>query len=68
MTDYTVGPGNFTPSTDIKFYINSNDDAPLVLTEDGFLYLGKLVTDAGEAHKLFTDFMNKALLPKGETK
>ena len=68
MTDFTIGCGNFTPSTDIKFYINSNDDAPLVLTEDGFLYLGKLVPDAGEAHKLFTDFMNRALFPKVEPK
>ena len=46
-----------TESKNITFF---SGGAKLVLDEYGFHYNGQTVSDAGEAHKLFIQFMNNA--------
>jgi hypothetical protein len=49
--------GNDKIESKITFCV---ENAPiLTLEEDGFHYKGQVIEDAGEAWKLFTDYMNK---------
>lgn len=47
------------PSDQITFHPNHGEEV-LVLRTDGFYYRGQLIEDAGEAHRLFTEFFNRA--------
>lgn len=38
-----------------------DDGEPLILEKDGFIYKGERVEDAGEAHRLFLDWLRKEL-------
>jgi hypothetical protein len=49
--------GNDKIESKITFCV---ENAPiLIVDEDGFHYKGQVIEDAGEAWKLFTDYMNK---------
>jgi hypothetical protein len=48
----------------ITFKCGNPPEPILKLTKDGFIYKGQLVEDAGEAHRLFVEWLNAA---KSET-
>ena len=47
--------------SDIVFSVKGKEQ--LRLTEKGFVYKGKVIEDAGKAHKLFTQLMNAMIKP-----
>lgn len=48
---------NETPP--IRFHFEGSAEPVLILTKEGFTYLGKTIEDAGEAHSLFLAAMSK---------
>lgn len=48
----------------IKFRVNTQDEPVMVLTKDGFIYKGQTIEDAGEAHRLFIDWIKTANVEK----
>ena len=47
------------PPDQITFHPNHNEEV-LVLRPDGFHYRGRVIEDAGEAHRLFLEFFKRA--------
>lgn len=66
MSEYVID-NRFAPDAVIgvtpknEFQFSSGDDEVLRLDEKGFHYKGQTIDDAGEAHRLFTNFMKKAM-------
>lgn len=51
-----------TPKNEFEFM--SGDDEVLRLDENGFHYKGQTIDDAGEAYRLFMDWLKKTLEQK----
>lgn len=43
------------------FRFCADGEEPLVLTKEGFYYLGEIVSDKGDAYRLFNEFLNKSV-------
>ena len=55
MENNQLGSGLSHINTDVVFHIDGKEI--LKLTEQGFIYNGKVIEDAGEAHKVFLKVM-----------
>jgi len=61
VPDFSCSPGNIAQNN-ITFQLQGNS-APkeiIRLDREGFHYRGQLIEDAGEAHRLFIEFMRQA--------
>lgn len=54
-------PIEIQDSDDDKITFGINDKVIFELTEDGFVYNGQVIKDAGKAYNLFIDFLSQAV-------
>ena len=55
----TIKEGN-TAANSFIFKLNNVEEPIIVINETGFLYKGELIEDAGEAYRLFKEFIQVA--------
>jgi len=56
------------PPVDEKISFMLDGETVITITKQGFLYRGKMIEDAGEAHHLFIEFMKMAINGKPEVR
>jgi hypothetical protein len=61
VPDFSCSPGNIAQNNiTFQFQGNSPPKEIIRLDSEGFHYRGQLIEDAGEAHRLFIEFMRQA--------